>query len=166
MFDSAFCLVIQYGMNQIAESFYSFAGSKSALFFISACLLLAVFFVLGRTVGKLEEQKSNRKFLKSQRSDAVKRSRAVIHGQISEQFAPLFPDFPARYDEVNFLGKPVDFIGFCGLDAETGENEKCRVDEILFIEVKTGDSKLSEREKAVKDAVENGRVRYVVWRKK
>ena len=38
------------------------------------------------------------------------------------------------------------------------------VDEILFIEVKSGTSALSAREKSVKEAIENHRVRYVEYR--
>ena len=40
------------------------------------------------------------------------------------------------------------------------------IDEILFIEVKTGTSALSGREKQVRKAVEEGRVRYVEYRMK
>lgn len=94
----------------------------------------------------------------SLRKDAVKRSRAVIGGQVAEQFAPFLPDFPGTPSNSHFIGKPVDFISFEGL-SETGETN-----EILFIEVKTGKSELSAREKSVKKAVEEGRVRYAVYR--
>ncbi len=57
----------------------------------------------------------------------------------------------------HFLGKPIDFICFSGL------NEKDEVDEIVFIEVKTGQSSLSAREKSVKKAIEEGRIRYEVY---
>ncbi len=39
-----------------------------------------------------------------------------------------------------------------------------KIDEILFVEVKTGKSLLSEREKEVKKAIEKGNVRYVEYR--
>lgn len=92
------------------------------------------------------------------RKDAVKRSKAVIGGQVAEQIAPFLPDFPANPSDARFLGKPVDFIVFSGLS----ENEK--IDEILLVEVKTGKSALNEREKEVKKAVERGNVRYVEYR--
>ncbi len=95
--------------------------------------------------------------IKKVRSDAIKRSRAVIGGQMAEQVAPFLPGFPCNAADVRFLGKPVDFVGFCGLA------EKNQVDEILFIEVKTGDSKLSEREKEIKRAVNEKRIRYVEY---
>ena len=92
------------------------------------------------------------------RKDDVKRSKAVINGQVAEQIAPFLPDFPANPSDARFIGKPVDFIVFSGLS----ENEK--IDEILFVEVKTGKSLLSEREKEVKKAIEQRKVRYVEYR--
>lgn len=131
------------------------------IFFASSIL----FFILGRIIGSLLEKAKITKKIQTERNDAVKRSRAVIGGQVTEQLAPLFPDFPARYDEVKFIGKPVDFIAFKGLEESCDNGEKCHVDEVLFIEVKTGNSALSTRERAIKQAVDEGRVRYVLWRK-
>lgn len=131
------------------------------IFFASAIL----FFILGKIIGSLLEKAKITKKIQTERNDAVKRSRAVIGGQVIEQLAPLFPDFPARYDEVKFIGKPVDFIAFKGLEESCDNGEKCHVDEVLFIEVKTGNSALSTRERAIKQAVDEGRVRYVLWRK-
>ncbi|MCR5436571.1 MAG: Holliday junction resolvase [Treponema sp.] len=95
--------------------------------------------------------------IKKIRADAVKRSKAVIGGQMAEQIAPFLPDFPCNAADVRFVGKPVDFIGFSGLA------EADRIDEIVFIEVKTGESKLSEREKEVKRAVQEKRIKYVEY---
>lgn len=96
--------------------------------------------------------------LKKERQDAVKRSRAVLGGQMVEQVAPYLPNFPCNPADARFIGKPVDFIAFSGL------TENNSVDEVLLIEVKTGDSKLSGREKEIKNAVKNGRVRYVEYK--
>lgn len=98
------------------------------------------------------------KKIKFARQDAIKRSRAVINGQLNEQLSPFFPDFPCSPSDAHFLGKPIDFIAFSGL------SEKDSVDEILFIEVKTGSSNLSNRERAIKNAVQEGRIRYVEYR--
>lgn len=92
------------------------------------------------------------------RKDAVKRSRAVLGGQMLEQIAPFLPEFPCNPADARFIGKPVDFIAFPGLM----ENNK--VSEVLLIEVKSGESKLNEREKEIRHAVEQGRVRYVEYR--
>ena len=94
----------------------------------------------------------------SLRSDAIRRSRSVIGGQLAEQVAPFLPGFPCHPGDARFIGKPVDFIAFPGL------TEDDKVHEVLLIEVKTGKSALSNREKEVKRAVAEGRVRYVEYR--
>jgi len=95
---------------------------------------------------------------KEAREDAAKRSRAVRGGQLAEQIAPFLPEFPCNPEDARFIGKPFDFIAFPGLE------ERDEVDEILLIEVKTGSSALSKREKEVRRAVKEGRVRYIEYR--
>ena len=92
------------------------------------------------------------------RKDAIKRSRSVIGGQVAEQIAPFLPGFPCDAADARFIGKPVDFIAFPGL------NSGDKVNEVLLIEVKTGKSNLNGREREVKRAVTEGRVRYVEYR--
>ena len=92
------------------------------------------------------------------RSDAIKRSRSVIGGQVAEQIAPFLPGFPCDAADARFIGKPVDFVAFPGL------SEDDKVKEVLLIEVKTGKSNLSGREREIKRAVAEGRVRYVEYR--
>ena len=118
-------------------------------------LLVLIVFLLTLLIIQFFRNQCDKKKL---RKDAVKRSKAVINGQVAEQIAPFLPDFPANPSDARFIGKPVDFIVFSGLS----ENE--RIDEILFVEVKTGKSLLSEREKEVKKAIEKGNVRYVEYR--
>ena len=118
-------------------------------------LLVLIVFLLTLLIIQFFRNQCDKKKL---RKDAVKRSKAVINGQVAEQIAPFLPDFPANPSDARFIGKPVDFIVFSGLS----ENEK--IDEILFVEVKTGKSLLSEREKEVKKAIEKGNVRYVEYR--
>ena len=118
-------------------------------------LLVLIVFLLTLLIIQFFRNQCDKKKL---RKDAVKRSKAVINGQVAEQIAPFLPDFPANPSDARFIGKPVDFIVFSGLS----ENEK--IDEILFVEVKTGKSLLSQREKEVKKAIEKGNVRYVEYR--
>ena len=65
---------------------------------------------------------------------------------------------PCNPADVRFVGKPVDFVGFPG----AAEGKPIR--EVLIIEVKSGTSRLSERERQIKAAVESGRVRYMEYR--
>ena len=120
-------------------------------------LLFAVLTVIFLVLLVVQRVRFSKK-IKGVRGDAVKRSRAVLNGQLTEQIAPFLPNFPCKPCDAQFLGKPVDFVAFSGLsDSDT-------VDEILFIEVKTGTSALTSREKQVRKAVEEGRIRYVEYR--
>lgn len=120
-------------------------------------IIIIVIFILGIFIGRLTEKIRIGQVVKKERKDAVKRSRAVLTGQISEQLAPFFPDFPANPNEIRFIGKPIDFIAFKG----SSENE---ITEVIFIEVKSGNSVLSKTERSLKNAIENRNIRYVEYR--
>lgn len=124
------------------------------IFAIIVSLVVGVF--LGVYVGRLIAERKFLDEIKEHRKDAVMKSRAVLTGQFSEQLAPYFPDFPYNPNECKFIGKPIDFIVFKGLD----NKENPKIDEIVFVEVKSGKSKLSKFEKSVKEAVEDKRVRF------
>jgi predicted Holliday junction resolvase-like endonuclease len=84
----------------------------------------------------------------------LKASRAVLGGLVSEQLAPLLPGFPYDPGDCRFIGKPVDFLVFKGMNSR-------EISEVIFLEVKSGSSKnLNEQEKKLKAAVERGRVRW------
>jgi predicted Holliday junction resolvase-like endonuclease len=87
------------------------------------------------------------------RRHAVSQSRAVTRGQVFEQFAAYFPGFDFNPKDAQFLGKPVDFVVFDGLD----EGELRR---IVFVEIKTGDATLSTRERRIREAIDGGRVEW------
>ena len=87
------------------------------------------------------------------RRDAVQRSRATISGQVHEQLLPYLPDFPFDPKDVRFLGAPVDLIVFDGLSAGA-------LRQVVFVEVKTGSSALSARERQLRDVI---RERKVAW---
>ncbi len=88
------------------------------------------------------------------RSDAVLRSQAITAGKVHEQLLPYFPDFPYNPKDVRFLGSPMDLIVFDGL--ANGE-----VKRVVFLEVKTGGSCLTARERSVRDAIEAGEVEWL-----
>ena len=89
------------------------------------------------------------------RYDAVQRSSAVTRGKVTEHIVPYLPGFDLDPKDIRFLGTPIDLIAFKGLNASV------EAIEIVFIEIKTGRSGLSAREKAVKKAVQE---RKVSWR--
>ncbi len=95
--------------------------------------------------------------IKEHRQEAISQSRAVLSGQFSEQLAPFLPDFPYSPTECRFIGKPIDFLVFEGMDDKA-------INEVVFVEVKTNKSKLSQQEKNLKEAIKNKRVRWEEYR--
>lgn len=121
------------------------------------CVGLFIGLLLGRRGGRLEVERELPDRLVAEREDAVKRSRAVLGGQVAEQLAPYLPDFPCPFEDARFLGKPLDYVCFSG--ASAGE-----IEEIVFVEVKTGESSLSRVEKSARQAIIEGKVRWVEYR--
>ncbi|PIE98265.1 MAG: hypothetical protein CR988_04000 [Treponema sp.] len=125
----------------------------ASIIIIIAVLLI---FILGKIIGSILQKNKFRHLIGSERKDAIKRSRAVLTGQFTEQLAPYLPDFPADPTEVRFIGKPIDYIAF------SGSSKGC-ISEVLFIEVKSGAATLSPVEKELKKAVLEKKVRYVEY---
>lgn len=87
------------------------------------------------------------------RADAIKRSTAVVAGQVTEHLIPHMGLFPYNPKDARFLGAPVDLIVFEGMS----EGD---VRQVIFLEVKTNSSTLSTRERRIRDAIVEGRVAW------
>jgi predicted Holliday junction resolvase-like endonuclease len=124
------------------------------LMIIGAVILIFIGYKFGSAVKDHEWMEKLPKI----REDSVKKSRSVLTGNFSEQLAPFMPDFPFSPSECKFLGKPVDLIVFKGLDK--GEPE-----EVIFVEVKTGQSNLSPTEKKLRDTIKQKNVSWYEYRK-
>lgn len=80
-----------------------------------------------------------------------KKSSEVRLGKITEHIVPFTAQWEWSSNNFRFLGSPIDGISF--------EN-----DEILFIEIKTGKSRLSKNQTRCKELVKQGKVRFVEFR--
>ena len=129
----------------------------SVIFVIIFLVGLAIAFWVGIRVGSFRKHKEWEAELPGHRKDAVMRSRAVLGGQFSEQLAPYLPDFPYLPTECKFIGKPIDLICFKGMDDKD-------INEVIFVEVKSGKAKLSSSEKKLKEAIEKKKVRWEEYR--
>ena len=122
-------------------------------FFIVAAALLAgaIVFFFGVLKGKEIEARLQRK--------SQKLSRSILGGVFSEQVAPFLPDFPKdlKASEARFIGKPVDFLIFKGMDDQ-------QINEVVFVEIKSGNSQLSTNERSLRDAIQEKRVRWHEYR--
>jgi predicted Holliday junction resolvase-like endonuclease len=102
---------------------------------------------------------SHKAAIKDARKDTGNRQRSIIKGQISEVLAPWSIESVNSVKELNFLGSPIDFVGFKGLDGE-GDID------IKIIEVKSGKSKLNKNQRRIRDAVVAKRIEWVEVRVK
>jgi predicted Holliday junction resolvase-like endonuclease len=122
-------------------------------------LFCVVFLLIGLRAGAVYGRKKEAAEWEAHRLEDVVRSRlrqsrAVIGGLVSEQMAPLLPGFPFDPGDCRFVGKPVDFIVFKGM------NEK-KISSVIFLEVKSGsERKLNDQEKQLKEAILKGRVKW------
>lgn len=127
------------------------------LIIIGAVALILIGYFLGRKLGYIQAQRNMPDIIKMAREDATKRSKSVLSGQFSEQLAPYFPDFPYSPTEIRFIGKPIDFIVFKGMDEKD-------INEVVFVEVKSGKSQLSTQERHLRDAIKNKNVEWEEYR--
>jgi len=96
------------------------------------------------------------------RKDSTATQRSVIKGQTTEQLAPLLKPFSEKYTltDAMFLGNPTDYIVFKGMSEFNNGNGQNVELEIIMLDIKTGNSTLSKIQKAIKDAIEKGRVTF------
>ena len=75
------------------------------------------------------------------------RSLSSKYGKLTEQFLPLIDSYPWNSQKFRFLGSPIDGVQF--------EDDK-----VIFVEFKSGASKLSEKQKRIRDLVRSGQVEF------
>jgi predicted Holliday junction resolvase-like endonuclease len=79
-----------------------------------------------------------------------KKSSEVVLGQISEQLAPFLNTFPVDDPQnLAFLGMPLDYVYFGN-------------DKIVFIEVKSGKSRLSTKQRRLRNLIRDGKVEFII----
>ena len=120
-------------------------------------LFLLIGIAIGHIIGTIRRNKYWEAQIEKERKDAIAKSRAVLGGLFSEQLAPYLPDFPYNPSEVRFIGKPIDFLVFKGADSK-------KIDEVVFVEVKSGKAKINNHEKNLKETIEKKRVRWEEYR--
>jgi len=80
-----------------------------------------------------------------------KKSSEVRTGKITEQISPFLADYPLDPKTARFLGDPIDFVHF-------------DEDKVTFVEVKSGKSQLSKRQRQIRDLVKDGKVEFIIYR--
>lgn len=89
------------------------------------------------------------------RQDAINRSYSVNLGKITEHLIPFHINFPFNPKDARFIGSPIDMIVFDGYSDKKDEII------IYIVEIKTGNSKLTDTQKRIKEATINSNIRWV-----
>ena len=113
---------------------------NSNVLIIYSVLLTVIFIITINQYNKLKSKITN--------LDSNLRSNAVKQGLTLEQWIPISENYPWDHRNFRFLGDPIDGIQF--------EDNK-----ILLVEFKSGNSRMSNKQKAIQQLVENGKVEFV-----
>lgn len=98
-------------------------------------LLVAVLYLYRRAWHELSALKSS------------KQSLSTKYGKLTEQFMPFMKDYPYDSQQFRFIGTPIDGLQF-------------EPDRIVFVEFKTGSSRLTAKQRDIKDLVLNKKVEF------
>lgn len=84
-------------------------------------------------------------------TQSSRQSQSTRYGQITEQFMPWASNYPYDPSGFRFLGSPIDGVQF-------------EEDQVILMEFKTADSKLSATQRRIRDLVEKGKVSFEEFR--
>lgn len=91
------------------------------------------------------------------RKDAIERSARTLSGKTLEKLIPFLERFPYNSHDLRWLGDPIDFVIFDGYSKKSPE-------QIVFCEVKSGDSNLSKLQNEIKELVEKKKIKWFEFR--
>ena len=80
---------------------------------------------------------------------------SINFGQMIENIIPSVDIFPYKPKDCRPLFDPIDYIVFNGL------HNNGNINELKFIEVKSGNAKLNLHQKEIKSVIENGKLQYL-----
>lgn len=120
-------------------------------------LTIVVMFVIHRMYMYAWVEPQHRKETEEIVAKRVGQSRAVIWGQSCESLVPWLPDFTYSPPDVKHFGAPIDLVIFDGMT-------QGNIRKIVFMEIKTGGSQITPRERQIREAIEQGRVEFEVLR--
>ena len=102
---------------------------------IAVALTWFIYLLWRRTLSELRTVRSSSQSLSTR------------YGQMTEQFMPFVPNYPWDPERFRFIGSPIDGIQF--------EDDK-----IIIVEFKASSSRLTTRQRRIRDQVKEGRVEF------
>lgn len=118
--------------------------------------------VIEKCERQLQEIQSRKEKLKTLRDEVYNSMlinvKSVNIGFISERLFPALESFRFNHNDCRSTGgDPIDYVVFEGLA------EKNEIDFIHFVDVKTGDSRLSSRQREIKQVIEDKNVKFRIY---
>jgi len=80
-----------------------------------------------------------------------KQSLSTKYGQATEKFMPFMSSYPYDKNRFRFIGSPIDGVQF-------------EDDNIIFMEFKTSSSRMTGRQRKIKDLIEKGKIKFEEFR--
>jgi len=131
------------------------------LFVILALFILVIFLFFKNREWKIKFEQKVKDFLEKEeeriRADAIKRSARILSGKTLEKLVPFLEEFPHDAHDIRWLGDPIDLVIFDG-------NSQGNPNEVVFCEVKSGESKLTSSQKKIKELIEKKKVKWEEFR--
>ncbi|MEM3112868.1 MAG: Holliday junction resolvase-like protein [Candidatus Pacearchaeota archaeon] len=113
-------------------------------------LVIMVWFMykIGIQKGRNEKEIEWQSNLIKLRKDIADKQRVNIKGRVAEIFAPFLEGFPYKASESKFIGDPIDYLVFEGL-------EERNIRGVHLVEIKTDKSQLNKVQRQIKEIIEN-----------
>lgn len=110
---------------------------------------------LKETLADLAEQIKKKRLAINE--GAPKKSIEVNIGKVVEKIAPMLPGFPFHINDCRFMAEPIDYMVFNGISLRE------RIDDIIFMDIKTGKARLSPHQRQIKKVVEEGKIEMELY---
>ena len=111
----------------------------------------------------LSEQKERRAELREKKMKIPIKSevgaRAVNLGFLLERLAPTFDAFTFNKNDCRSMFDPIDYVIFEGL------SKKNNVDKIQFVDIKTGNARLTSKQRKIKEVIEEKKVVFKTYKR-
>jgi len=84
-------------------------------------------------------------------------AKATNIGFILERLAPTMGGFRFAYNDCRSLFDPIDYVIFEGL------SDKGKVDKLFFVDIKTGEARLSKKQREIKSIISEKKVNFKTY---
>ncbi len=98
-------------------------------------------------LGQYSKERQWKERVEKLRLQIADKQRAGIKGRVTEMFAPYLQGFPYKASECKFIGDPIDYVVFEGLDQR-------QITGVHFVDVKADSSELKPHQRQIKEIID------------